>query len=210
MILPSFISAADKKKDPENVIPLYQGITLGVELLNPVGGLFSSTNGYSAKVDVNLRNNYFPTLEIGYSNFDKTAENGIRCLSNGPWLKIGVNKAFSYLGDKAENMVFAGAHYGISGFTYTLENLSWADNYWGDFAQPSYINQPGFVGWIELTVGVRVNVFGPFSLGWTGQYRSTLHVSGGTFSNPAYIPGYGENLKPMAGLALHLYYRLPF
>lgn len=204
------LSAADKKKDVVVEVPTYQGINLGIELGKPLLGLVSDNKGYSVKADVNLKNTWFPTLEVGYGSYDKTAESGMRCLASGTYLKIGANKALTYLGDKAENLFYAGAHYGFSSFRYTLDNLSWYDNYWGPNALTTISNQRGIVGWLELTVGVRVQVYGPFALGWSGQYKSTLHVAGGATSDPAYIPGYGENLKPMAGLALHLYYKLPF
>lgn len=208
LALPSF--AADKDKEPVVEIPTYQGVNVGFELGKPLLGLLSINKGYSVKADVNLKNTWFPTLEVGYSSYDKTAESGTRCLASGNYLKIGLNKSLVYLGDKAQNMFYAGVHYGFSSFTYTLNNLSWYDNYWGENALTDVTDQRGVVGWLDLTVGVRVNVYGPFSLGWSGQYKSTLHVSGGATSDPAYIPGYGENLKPMAGLALHLYYKLPF
>ena len=204
------IHAVDKKKEPVVVIPTYQGINLGVELGKPLLGLLSADKGYSVKADVNLKNTWFPTVEVGYSSFDRTAESGMQCLAAGPYFKLGLNKSLVYLGDKAQNMFYAGAHYGFSSFTYTLHNLTFYDNYWGDNTLTDLVNQRGIVGWLELTVGVRVTVWGPLALGWSGQYKSTLHVSGGATSDPAFIPGYGENLKPMAGLALHLYYKLPF
>jgi hypothetical protein len=204
------LTAVDKKKEPVVVIPTYQGVSLGVELGKPLFGLLSNDKGYSVKADVNLKNTWFPTLEVGYGSYDQTVESGMQCLAAGTYVKIGVNKSLVYLGDKAQDLFYAGAHYGFSSFTYTLHNLAFYDNYWGDNTLTDLVNQRGIVGWLELTVGVRVNVFGPFSLGWSGQYKSTLHVSGGATSDPAYIPGYGENLKPMAGLALHLYYKLPF
>ncbi len=210
-ILAQTLSAVNKKKEPVVNIPTYQGINLGIELGKPLFGMLSNNEkGYSMKADVNLKNTWFPTLEVGYGSFDKTAESGMQCLSSGTYLKVGVNKSLVYLGNKAENMFYAGAHYGFTSFKYTLNNLDWYDNYWGNNAITNLVDQSGIVGWLELTVGVRVNVFGPFSLGWSGQYKSTLHVSGGAMSDPAYIPGYGENIKPMAGLELHLYYKLPF
>jgi hypothetical protein len=210
LLLASSLKAADKKKQPEVQIPTYQGIQLGLELGKPLLGLLSTDKGYSLKADVNLKNTWFPTLEVGYGSYDRTAESGMQCLSGGSYLKVGVNKSLAYLGDHAENMFYAGAHYGFSAFTYSLHNLTWYPNYWGDNNLTDMTGQTGVVGWLELTVGVRVNVLGPLSMGWSGQYKSTLHVSGSSMSDPAYIPGYGQNLKPMAGLALHLYYKLPF
>jgi hypothetical protein len=202
------LAAADKKKEEAKKIPLYQGVTIGIDLGKPVVGLFSPTKGIAVKADVNLKNSYFPTIEIGHLSYDKTAESGLNCLSSGPYFKIGVNKALSYKGDKAENMFFVGAHYGFSAFSYSLHDLVWHDTYWTN-TTTSINNQKAAGGWIELEAGVRVQVWGPLSLGWSGQYKSMLHLSEGSSSTPAYIPGYGEYLKPITGLTFHLYYRLP-
>jgi hypothetical protein len=204
------LTAADKKKKEElKNIPLYQGVTIGFDLGKPVQGLLSASNGIAIKADVNLKNAYFPTIEIGQFNYDKTAESGLNCISSGPYFKIGLNKALSYNGNKAENMFYVGGHYGLSVFKYSLSNLVWHDTYWVN-SITSFTNQKAVGGWIELVAGVRVKVWGPISLGWSGQYKSMLHLSKGSSSTPAYIPGYGEYQKPMTGINFHLYYRLPF
>jgi len=202
-------SAADKKKEEAIYIPLYQGVQVGIEILSPLKYFISDTYGASVKADVNLKNNYLPTLEIGFAQYDKTSDNGNHCTSSGQFFKLGVNKILSYKGTKAENIFFAGAHYGFSNFSYNLDNLTFKPNYWGNY-EATFLNEKAVVGWIELVVGVRVQVMGPISLGWTGQYKSTLHVSNGANSIPPFIPGYGQNVKPNAAMAFHLYYKLPF
>jgi len=212
LLLPAFFSvsaADDKKKKKDIYIPLYQGVQVGFDFISPASSLFSDSYGASVKADVNLKNSYFPTLEVGFVNLDKTSDSDIHFTSNGQYIKLGVNKCLSYNGTKAENMFFAGAHYGFSAFSYDLNNLTYTQNYWGN-DQTSFTDQNSVAGWIELVAGVRVQLAGPFSLGWTFQYKSTLHVSNGENSIPAYIPGYGENVKPNAGIAFHLYYKLPF
>lgn len=206
----STLWAADKKKVAPKNIPLYQGTQLGIELLQPFYSLISKQSGLSAKMDVNLRNTYFPTLEIGTANMDRTSEIGMQAASKGIYAKIGLNKSLAFLGDKAENLFFAGAHYGFSSYTYDLTSPAWNDSYWGSNPTNSFLNQSGNAGWFELNVGVRVHVSGPFSLGWTCQYKSTLHLSNNEHGQPALIPGYGEYLKPQLGIAAHLYYQLPF
>jgi len=204
------VSAADDKKKKEEInIPLYQGVQIGFDIMSPARSLFTESYGASVKADVNLKNAYFPTLEVGYANLDKTSEGGIHFTSSGQYIKLGVNKSLSYNGLKAENMFFAGAHYGFTAFSYNLDNLTYTQNYWGNDLS-SLHNQKAAAGWIELVAGVRVHLLGPLSLGWTVQYKSTLHVSNGESSIPAYIPGYGENIKPNTGIAFHLYYKLPF
>jgi len=202
-------SAADKKKEEAIFIPLYQGIQVGIDIISPVKYFISDTYGASVKADVNLKNKYLPTVEVGFAKYDKTSDAGNHCTSFGQYFKLGVNKILSYSKPKAENVFFVGAHYGFSAFTYNLDNLTFNQNYWGNY-EASFQNEKSVAGWIELVVGVRVKVLGPISLGWSGQYKSTLHVSDGANSIPAYIPGYGQNIKPNAAMAFHLYYKLPF
>jgi len=212
LLLPAFISvsAADDKKKKEVInIPLYQGVQIGFDFISPARYLYSDSYGASVKADVNLKNSYFPTLEVGFANLDKTSDGGTHFTSNGRYIKLGVNKSLSYNGAKAENMFYAGAHYGFTAFSYNLDNLTYTQNYWGNNLS-SLHDQKAIAGWIELVAGVRVQLLGPLSLGWTVQYKSTLHVSNGENSIPAYIPGYGENIKPNTGIAFHLYYKLPF
>ena len=202
------VPAQEKGKEKAIDIPLYQGVQLGFDLASPAGLLISDSWGAGIKADVNLKNKYFPTFEVGFANFDKTSDTGIHFKSSGQYFKIGVNKALSYHGDKAEDLFFAGAHYGFSAFSYDLDHLVYNQNYWGNNVT-SLQNEKAVTGWIELVAGVRVKVLGPISLGWTAQYKSTLHVSNGNNSAPAYIPGFGLNLKPNVTMAFHLYYRLP-
>ncbi|MCK9311591.1 MAG: DUF6048 family protein [Bacteroidales bacterium] len=212
LVLPTTISvsAAEKKKEEVVKVPLYQGIQIGFDLVSPASYLISDSYGVDIKADINLWNKYFPTVELGYADFDKTSEDGINCTSSGQYFKVGINKALSYRGNKAEDLFFAGIHYGFSSFSYNLDNLVYYPNYWGYDNITSFQDQEATTGWIELVAGVRIQIIGPISLGWTAQYKSTLHVSDGRNSIPAYIPGYGENFKPKLGMAFHLYYRLPF
>ena len=211
--VPLSISAANKKKEEVKIVPFYQGIQIGVDLLSPTQALFSNNYGAGIKADINLKNKYFPTFEVGFSNFDKVSinnnEKGTRCAFSGEYLKVGLNFPLSLSGDKAENMFFAGIHYGFSAFSYNIENLYYPNNYW-DNTITSFQNEKASAGWVEIVTGVRVKVMGPISLGWMLHYKSTIHVSNGDHSIPPFIPGYGLNIKPMSGMTLNLYYKLPF
>lgn len=202
--------AADDKKDKKPFIPLYQGVNIGVELSQPARMFLSDSWGYSLKADVNLKNKYFPTLEAGLSDFDKSSESGIQFASRGAYFKIGVNTPLSVNGLKAENMFYVGLHYAISSFNYDLKNLTFREGYWGEYINNSFENEKATAGWLEGAVGVRVQVSGPISLGWGVQYKSTIHIKNGDHSIPPYIPGYGLNTKPGIGINAHLYYKLPF
>jgi len=209
LIFTLYSSAADDKKEPKPFVPLYQGVHIGFELSEPVQYFLSDSWGYSLKADVNFKNKYFPTLEAGFTNLDKTAESGIHFMSSGTYVKAGLNIPLSVNGPKAENIFYAGLHYGFSAFSYDLENLTFSGGYW-DNNILSFTNEKAAAGWIELDAGVRVQIAGPFSLGWAIQYKSVIHTKNGDHSIPPYIPGYGMNTKPGVGVNVHLYYKLPF
>ena len=206
-------SAADTKKkevEAKPFVPLYQGVQVGIELSGPASYFLSDSWSSSVKADINLKNKFFPTLEAGYSDFDKTAENGIHFISSGTYLKVGLNIPIKMNGAKAENILYGGIHYGISSFGYDLENLVFSGGYWGDNNITSLTNEKATVGWAEAAIGLRIKVLGPFSLGWGIQYKSIINIKKGDNSNPPYIPGYGMNTKPGVGINAHLYYKLPF
>lgn len=202
-------SAIDDKKEVKPFVPLYQGIQLGFELSGPASYFLSDSWGYSVKADINLKNKYFPTIEAGFSDYDKTAESGIHFTSSGSYVKAGLNIPLSKNGPKNEYMFYGGLHYGFSAFSYNLDNLSFSGDYWGNNIT-SFKDEKSVVGWIEGVAGVRVHVGGPISLGWNVLYKSVLNIKNGDHSNPPYIPGYGLNVKPGAGINVHLYYKLPF
>jgi hypothetical protein len=203
-------SAIMKKKEKVKYVPLYQGVQIGLNL-SPLQALYSDNWSASIKADVNLRNKYLPTLEAGITNFNKTNDAGIHFTSLGKWITAGVNLPISISGKRAEDLFFVGAHYGFSAFSYNLKNLSYISNYWGTTSPvTSLTNEKAMAGWLEVVAGVRIQISGPVSLGWTVQYKTTMHVSNGKNSVPGYIPGYGLNVDPRPSLALHVYYRLPF
>jgi len=199
------ISAVEKQKTPKKTYP-YNGMNVGLEMGQPLLSLFTKNSGLSGKLDVNLGNKYFPTFEMGTAALDKTSNDGNHCNSQGMFFKLGLNQALAVFGEKAENMFFAGVHLGFSTFTYDLTGSNPYDSYWGRNTL-TVNNLNGNATWLELTVGVRVALKGPFSLGWSGQYKSTLFQSENSFGNPILIPGYGENVKPQVGLTIHAYYR---
>jgi hypothetical protein len=198
-----------KKRPKKENVPLYQGISIGTDLLQPVGLLLNNSGGYCIKGDINLKNSFFPTLEFGYSDINKTFKSGINCLASGSYGKIGLNIPITYSGAKAENMFFIGLHYGLATVKYDLNNLFFSESYWEN-SVISFTNQQALVGWYEGTVGLRTQIIGPVSMGWAVQYKSPLNVKNGSNSNPAYVPGYGQFNNPNVTLNVNIYYKLPF
>lgn len=202
------VHAADEKK-PEVFVPLYQGINIGVELTQPAMSLFTKSGGYSVTADVNLKNKVLPGIELGVYGFDKTSEAGVNFKATGPFMKIGAKMPLTVNGKKAENIFFVGLNYAVSYFKYDLYNVTIPNGYW-DGLTTDLTDEKSLTGWVEGIAGLRVNVIGPFALGWSVVYKSVLHNSDNIHGNAPYIPGYGMNVKPNLSVNAYLYYRLPF
>jgi hypothetical protein len=199
--------AQQKAPDVKLEGPLFRGLQLGLEVGGPAAWLLTSNGGASAKLDANLANHYFPTLEMGLSHFDKTGQTGNHFLSTGHYVKLGLNLPIVQYGPKSDNMFYVGLHYGFSSFHYDLDHLSLSENYWP--AQTlSLLHEQATAGWFEALSGIRVRVAGPVSAGWSIHYKSLLHCSKGDHSDPPYIPGYGQQVKPNAALCAHVYVRI--
>ncbi|MDD4771875.1 MAG: DUF6048 family protein [Bacteroidales bacterium] len=181
----------------------FNGMTLGLDVSGPASLLINGSGTGAVKMDVNVRNKYFPTIELGRAKWDKTNDLAHRFQTVGNFAKIGLNLPISIKGDRAENAFLAGIHYGYSRFSYDIDNIL-LDNYWGSTALRLQ-DETARVGWLELSLGVRVRAFGPIGLGWTFQYKRSLHQKNGSHSVPSYIPGYGQNTKPSAGIQAFIY-----
>jgi len=210
LVLALPVSAKDDKKKENANVPFYQGITVGVEFGGPIRKLLSDNWSTSAKMDINFKNKYLPTFEFGQASYDKTGETGVHYTTTGLFLKAGLNLPVVIHGAKAEDLFYVGLHYGFSSFSYNLGNLTYQDGYWNQPVTSSLTGEKSVAGWADAVAGVRIKVLGPFSLGWSIHYKTTLHVSDGANSVPQYIPGYGQNVKPFSSINAHLYYRLPF
>ena len=71
----------EKKEADENVFPLYNGVTVSVDLWGigskVLGGDFLSSE---VAVDVNLKNRFFPIVELGYGSTDAWNDNGTKVM----------------------------------------------------------------------------------------------------------------------------------
>ena len=62
----------------EDSIPLFRGIAVSVDAIGPVQMMISDYGQYEAALKVNLKDKYFPVIEIGIgqaNNEDKTKRN---------------------------------------------------------------------------------------------------------------------------------------
>ena len=206
------------KAAPEVVYPLFNGVSVGVDLIGPGQKIIGNDYyGFEAKGSVNLLGRYFPTLELGYGKSDMTDDdNGISYKVNAPFTRLGIDYNFLY--KKAHgNLLLLGFRYGFSSFDYDVidpydgtgkANIS--DDIWKDQLPYSHTGMKASMHWLELAGGVRAKVWKQIYMGWSLRFRFKLSASVDEYGDPYYVPGYGKYGGSNIGLTYHLIYQLPF
>lgn len=198
-------------KTPEEVIPLYNGTFVGVDLFGVGSKAFGSDNISSeVSMDVNLKNRFFPVMEVGFGKTD-SEEDGISYKSSAPYFRVGMNYNLMH---KKKNLshLYVGARYGFSSLSYDVKGPAVADDiYPGTGGVPfEYTGEKTTAHWMELVFGLRAQVHKNFLMGWSLRYKARISVKENQHSTPGYIPGFGDNKSTNFGATYSLIYKLPF
>lgn len=225
----SFLQA-QKKGDQKQIadttahVPLFGGIYVGVDLFGigskVFGGDFFSSD---VNVRVNLKNMFYPTIELGFGTTDTWGDRGIHYKSSAPYYKIGVDFNTMYKKGDASH-VYVGLRYAMSSMKYDIYTQSVSDDIWGDQLENPLIidevwggvipydhrGQKASMHWIEIVAGVQAKIYKNFYMGWTlrMKYRATSSTS--DYGDPWYVPGFGQFGASKLGVTYSLIYKLPF
>jgi len=211
-ILPSFFStllvllavsavAQSKKKDslPTVTIPVPAGIRVGVDISRFALKYFQP---YRTDVTVNLDARYNDRLYIASDlSFNSVyhLDQNYKYVSNGMSGTIGINYNLLKKSVPKENfMIYGGARYGLAVMTYQIPEYRIYNLYWGNI-RGSVPETTKMAHWIELTVGMKVEVLKNLYLGWSLHER--ILVNGALAKQdfpPLVIPGFGKGYKKSA------------
>ena len=192
---------------------LFQGVKVGVDVFGPLSRVLGSDSHSSeAHVAVNLKNRFFPIVELGYGGMDTTdEETNIHFKTSAPFMRIGMDYNVFYKKPHLPGYFTVGVRYGFSSFKYDIQAPDLVDPNWGTITVPvSYQGVKSNVSWGGLAVGLSANVYKNFYLGFTVRYRARLSMTQNENSEPSYIPGYGQGKSNNFGVTYNLIYQLPF
>lgn len=215
-LLPSGLRAQEVKtfSETEKENPaLFQGLFVGADVFGFLNqALGSDIMTTEASVEVNLRNRFFPVVELGYGSIDTTDdETGIYYKTAAPFFRVGMNYNVFYKKPHLPGYFTVGLRYGFSSFDYDVKAPELADPNWGHTQVPiDYTGVKSNAGWLELVLGLKTQVYKNFYMGFTVRYRSRLHMTKNENSEPYYIPGYGRGKSNNYGITYNLIYKLPF
>lgn len=181
-----------RMKAIDDSIPWWRGIQVKADLMGVVQRAVSSTGQYEVGVRVNLKDKYYPVLEIGLGQADDTnLSTNTHYKTSAPYGKIGMD--FNILKNKHDiYRLFAGVRYAYTNFKFNIDHPDVTDPVWGDKVPFSLHDVKAQYHWMEAVFGTEAKIIGPVSLGWTFRYRRRIAHKDGDFGNPWYVPGFGK------------------
>lgn len=186
---------------PKMKYPLLVDATFGVDIWDPVMRIFGQKYGLTTfSADVNLHNRYFPTVEVGLGSASNAPEDKDFHYTSplSVFFKIGANYNFIYNSNPAYKF-FAGVRYGFAPFKWGLSSATPAPGYWGDTPPFTIPNQQATAGWLEFSLGLRIQLWKNISAGWMFKFHTLVHESKSVYGQPWYIPGYGSRNQALTG-----------
>lgn len=172
-------------------IVLFQGFTLSVDAFGPVSYMVSDYGTAEAALRLNLKNTYFPIAEVGYGKCATEDFNTqVSYKVSAPYARIGLD--FNMLKDKFQsNRLYLGTRYGVSVYKYDLTGPTMTDPVWGGSGAFNIPQTNCTSHWLEVLMGVEVQIYKNFHMGWAVRYKKELASTKNDYSKPNCIPGYG-------------------
>lgn len=177
----------------------FQGLSVSFDLVGVIQKAVSSYGQYEAALRVNMKDRYFPIVElgVGVANHDEEATQ-IHYETRAPYFRVGID--LNLMKNKHDiYRLYGGARYGFSSFKFDVSHPPITDPYWGDEVSYGANDVKCTYHWLEAVFGVDAKIWGPVRLGWSVRYRRRLKCSVAEMDNCWYVPGYGREDKSNLG-----------
>lgn len=174
-------------------IPLLAGASIGADVAGAVMAVCSPYGQYEASARLNLKERYFPTVEIGMGVSDHTNETtNLHYKVHSPYYRIGLD--YNVMKNRrGGNRIFIGVRYGFSAFKYDVDGPDIHDGTYGTDFPFRYSGMKGAGHWGECLFGIEARVWGILHLGWSVRYKVRFYNRQSAIGSPWYVPGYGKN-----------------
>lgn len=147
---------------------------------------------YEGAFRVNIHDEWFPIVEIGYGKADHETDEvtHISYKTQAPYFRIGVDK--NLLKDKhGPYRLYGGLRYAFTSYKVDLDCQDLVDPVWNRLADFAVKDEPCNYHWLEAVLGVDAKIFGPLHLGWSVRYKRRIAHKDGVMGRTWYVPGYG-------------------
>ncbi len=197
-----------KVVEEPDTLPLFRGVALSADLFGPAMHLFGDYGQVEGAVRLNLRDRYFPIVELGYGHCDHVdGATQTSYKTSAPYFRVGVD--YNLLKNKHDlYRLYGGVRYAYTNFKYDMGNPGVTDPVWDNLARFEAQDVKCNYHWMELAFGVDATIWGPFHLGWSVRYRNRLFRDEGRLGKCWYVPGFGKTAKSNFGATFNLVFEL--
>lgn len=184
---------------------LWVGVNFIDPLLMAMGQDYASTDVHAT---LNMWNRLQPTLELGLGWAKNTPDdmNFTYRAKPSPYVKVGANYNFLFK-SRPDYQAFVGLRLGASTFGYDV-TAHYYNSYWQEEQRFELRGERSHALWGEVVAGLKVKIYGRWSLGWTVRWHQLFKCKNTEHSRPWYIPGYGPRGRALA-FSVSAYYTLP-
>jgi len=197
---------------PSDTIPYKFGLRIGIDLAGPISMLIDSDYKlFKGNFDARVYKRYFVSGEFGYEEYNYITEN-LNYTTDGTFGMIGVDyDMLGYTPGRNDLLAF-GVRYGFSTLNQTVTEYKVQNGYWLDDSYISSIDsQKAYAHWINVRLGLKVEVLHNFYLGLSGGVNFLIHDTSLENFDNLYIPGFGENRNNKSWIFNYtVMYLLPF
>lgn len=201
LLSPQTTTAQGFLKLERDSIPMFQGFAVSGDLVGLLMMQLSDYGQYEGALRLNLHNQYFPTIEVGYgkANHKNDEVTGINYRTSAPYFRIGCD--VNILKRKhTGNRVFLGLRYAFTRYKVDIDREELVvDPIWGGSSAFAVNDEKCYQHWAEVLFGIDAKVAGPLHLGWSVRFRRRIAHDDGIMGNTWYVPGFGTQNSTRIG-----------
>ena len=185
-------------------------LRIGVDISYPIRYIFDKDiKAFEVVADYRLkRNKWFIAAEGGYAE-GMQVDSALSYTSKGPYIKIGVDRLVSCSKKRPNNIFYIGGRYCFSSTTTTVNSYTITSSHWPNSTSGSLPSETGSVQSIEGLVGIKVEMFKHFFMGWTAFIGYPVSNNKPEGFDNLFIPGIGFRNDPIFGFNYTLSFTLP-
>lgn len=203
---------AQNKRPPmpaaKDTVALFRGVAVSADLVGLGQLLLSDYGQYEAALRVNLKDKYFPVIELGYGKARSVnPETTLSYAAKAPYGRVGLD--FNVMKNKHDvYRIYAGARYGFASFRYDVSSPDVTDPVWGGESAYRADNINASWHWLEGVFGLDAKLWGAIRVGWSIRYRRRLAYKAGEIGTPWYVPGFGRGRGSGFGATFNVAFEL--
>ena len=188
-----------------DTLPFFRGFAVSADVVGALQMHLGDYGQYEAALRINLRNRYFPIVELGYGKADHVddAVTEITYHTKAPYFRVGCD--FNIAKNKRwQNRVFVGVRYGYTNYKADISRKPFKDPVWRWPTTYDVRGSKCYQHWAEVLFGIDAKVYGPLHLGWSARYRRRLFHDDGITGKTWYVPGYGTQDDTNLGVTFNV------